>query len=94
MIIKERPLRLTVLALVYLPIFIFLMGWCRPYIAIPGSIALLYVLYQYIRQVIIAPPEQEETNIEMHPLVFIVITIFVIYLSKSVPEPSWPVSLV
>lgn len=80
MIIKERPLRLTVLALVYLPIFIFLMGWCRPYIAIPGSIALLYALYRYIRQVIIAPPEQEETNIEMHPLVFIVITIFVIYL--------------
>ena len=80
MIIKERPLRLTVLALVYLPIFIFLMGWCRPYIAIPGSIALLYALYRYIRQVIIAPPEQDDTTIKMHPLVFVVITILVIYL--------------
>ena len=89
MIIKERPLRLTVLALVYLPIFIFLMGWCRPYIAIPGSIALLYALYRYIRQVIIAPPEQEETNIEMHPLVFIVICCFIIFIGLFSGYGHW-----
>ena len=31
-------------------------------------------------KLLLPPPEQKETNIEMHPLVFIVITIFVIYL--------------
>ncbi len=49
MTIKRSVLNILTLAYIYLPILIFLFGWCRWYVAIPCAVVTVGVLYGMLR---------------------------------------------
>lgn len=45
--IRTKPLKGALLALLYLPLFVFFMGWCRPLVSVPCVSGLLFLLWDY-----------------------------------------------
>lgn len=56
--IKSKIILLLNLLYCYIPVFLFLLGWVKLWIAIPTSVVLCYFLYIFIAK--------EESNKELH----------------------------
>ena len=56
--IKSKIILLLNLLYCYIPVFLFLLGWVKLWIAIPTSVVLCYFLYMFIAK--------EESNNELH----------------------------
>ena len=78
MTIDFKKIALSNLIFCYIPVFLFLGGWCRWEIAVPGCLLLGYMLYTVYRRCILPSPTQQIT---MRPKLLLYMALFTLVMT-------------
>lgn len=80
MTIRTAPLVLTILSLSYIPVFLFIAGWCKVWIAVPLCLLLIVILAKFGKGMITPPgrADYDSYDVRMRPTVFVFICLFIV----------------